>query len=180
MSVTYVGSYSVGSANLAVAAALPVLSSLLSDLLSRIASLQGQIDANASIIATPPDPTALAAQLAAAAASAVASITAIVASVPTAMVQANASLGADLGALLALRASLQTIVDTFSAAASAGGLHVLAVDSTPAQVGGELGGAVSGGMPGGGLPTARIRGALYLTEDPATFSTFSGLFRTGA
>lgn len=179
MSVTYVGSYSVGAANLAIALALPALTDLLSDLLSRIAALNGQITANVSLIATPPDPTALAAAIADAAANAVASIASIIANIPGPLIAANASLGVNVAALLALQTALQAIVNQFSAAASAGGLHVLAVDSTPAAVGGELGGVVSGGMPGGGLPTARIQGAIYLTESPATFATMSGLFRTG-
>lgn len=179
MSVTYVGSYSVASANLAIGLALPAISSLLSDLLARIAALNGQIAANATLILTPPDPTALAASIAAAAAAAVSQIASIITSIPGPLISANASLGANVAALLGLQLALQSIVDTFSAAASAGGLHVLAVDSTPAMVGGELSGLVSGGMPGGGLPTARVRGVLMLTEDPATFATMSALFRTG-
>lgn len=176
MAVTYLGTYSVASANLAIGLALPAISSLLADLLSRIAALNGQISANASLILTPPDPVALTAAIVAAAANAVAQIGAIVASIPAPLVTANASLGINVAALLALQASLQTIVTTFSAAASAGGIHALAVDSTPAAVGGELAGLVSGGMPGGGLPTARIRGVAYLTEDPASFAVMSGLF----
>lgn len=177
--VTVVGTYSVASANLAIALALPALTDLLADLLSRIAALNGQITANATLLATPPDPAALASAITAAAAAAVSQIASILASIPGPLISANASLGANVAALLGLQALLQSIVTQFTAAASAGGLHVLAVDSTPAMVGGELSGLVGGGMPGGGLPTARIRGAIYLTEDPATFAVMSTLFRTG-
>ena len=179
MSVTYVGSKSIGAVCLSIALAVPALTPALSDLVTRIGSLQSQIAANAATAASPPNPVALAASLASAAAAAVASIPVIVASIPGPLLAANITLAADVASLLALQALLTSALSTLSAAASAGGLHVLSVDSTPATVGTELASLVSSGMPGGGLPTARVRGVLLLTEDPATFSALSTVLLTG-
>lgn len=179
MSVTYVGSRPIGAVCLSIALAVPALTPALSDLVTRIGSLQAQIAANASTAASPPNPVALAASLTTAAAAALASIPAIVASIPGPLLAANVTLAADVASLLALKDLVTTALSTLSAAASAGGLHVLAVDSTPATVGSELDALVSGGMPGGGLPTARVRGVLLLTEDPATFSALSTVLLTG-
>lgn len=179
MSVTYLGSKSIGAVCLSIALAVPALTPALSDLVGRIGSLQAQIAGNAATIAAPPNPVALAASLTSAAAAAVASIPLIVASIPAPLLAANVTLAADVAALLALKDLINAALLPLSAAASAGGLHALAVDSTPATVGTELASLVSSGMPGGGLPTARVRGVVLLTEDPATFSALSTVLLTG-
>lgn len=179
MPVAYVGSKTIGAACISIGLAVPALSSTLSDLLSRIAGLQAQINANLAAIAVPMDPLQLAAALAAAAADIATQIPQIVASVPLSSIEANVTLSSDLASLLAFKTLLESAVTTLTAAASAGGLHVLSVDSTPAAVGGELAGVVSTGMPGGGLPTARIQGAILVTESPATFAALSSVLLTG-
>jgi hypothetical protein len=179
MSVTHLGSKSVGAINIGVSTiALPQLSALLADLLSRIAALQGQVTANLALIATLPDPAAMAAAIAAAAAAAVSQIAAIITSIPAPLVSANVTLGVDLAGLQSLLVALQLAVDTLTAAVSAGGVHAFRVDSTAAAVAGELSALTSGGMPGGGLPGARVYGVVLLTESPAAFSALSTVLLT--
>lgn len=179
MSVSTIGTLSIGAVNIGVALAIPVLGSSLSEILSLVASLQAQIAANLTLSLTLPDPLAIAAAIAEAAASAVARIEEILLNLPGPLIDANLDLSAQLSLLLSLSVSLNGLLATLNAAASLGGLHAFAVDSTPATIGGEIDALVSGGMPGGGLPTARVRGVLLLTEDPATFSALSTVLLTG-
>lgn len=172
MSVTYLGGKSVGQVCIGVAAAVPALSASLSELLARLANLQGQVTANLALLATLPDPVALAAAIEAAALAAVTQIANIIASIPAPLIQANASLGVDIAALISLRDLLVSLVADLSAAISAGGIHAWSVDSTAAAVGGELAAALSGGVPGA-LPNARVQGLLVLTDSPASFAALS-------
>lgn len=172
MSVTLLGTKSVGQVCIGVAAALPVLASSLSDLLGRIANLQGQIAANLAILATPPDPVGLATAITAAAAAAASQIANIIAAIPAPIVSANVSLAADVAALLTLKASLETVVSTLTAAVSAGGVHVWSVDSTAGAVAGEVSAALSS-IPGSPLPSARVQGVVLLCVDPATAAALS-------
>ncbi len=175
MSVTVVGTMSVASANKAIALAMPALSSMLTDLLSRIAALGAQRTANLAILAAPPDPTALAASITAAAANALSQIANIITAIPQPLIEANASLGLQLVGLNALKVAFESILATFTGAASAGGVHAFKVDATWATVGTELASLVGSGF-AGSLPTARVYGGIYLTELPATFTVMQGLY----
>ena len=178
MTVSTIGTLSVGAVNIGVALAIPVLGSSLSEILALTASLEAQIAANLTLSLTLPDPLAIAAAIAEAAATAVAKIEEILLNIPGPLVDANLDLSAQLSLLLALSLNLKGLLATLSAAMSAGGIHAFRVDSTPASLGGEISALVSGGMPGGGLPTARVRGVLLLTEDPAAFTALSTLLLT--
>lgn len=172
MSVTYLGSKSIGQVCIGVAVAVPALSASLSELLARIANLQGQITANLALLASPPDPLALAAAIEAAAMAAVSQIASIIASIPAPLISANVSLGLDVAALLSLADLLRTLVADLSGALSAGGIHAWSVDSTAGAVGGELAAALSGGVPGA-ISGARVQGLLILTDSPAAFASLS-------
>ncbi len=178
MSVTFLGTKSLGAANIALGLAAPAIAAFIADVLARIAALQGQVTANLALIATLPDPVAMAQAIAAAAAAALAAIADIITSIPLPLIDANVGLGLDLAALLALLPQIQLIFDTLTAAVSAGGVHAFKVDATPATVGGELSALVSGGI-NGGLANARIRGVLFVTENPATFAAMSTVLLTG-
>lgn len=174
MAVTHLGEKTVGQVCIGIAIAVPALGAALTDLLSRIAGLQGQITKNLSLIATPPNPADLAASLAAAAASVVTKIADIVAAIPGPLVQANLQLGADVAALTALKTTIETAVTTLTGAISAGGIHVYSIDAVAASLGGEIATAVGGGLPGG-LPNERVQGVMYLTRSPAALSALSTL-----
>lgn len=178
MSVSYLGSKSVGEANIGVALALPALATALHDLTSRLAAAESKIAANLTLISTPLKPTDLLSSLTAAVTGFASNIETIVASIPGPLLDANLSLASEIGGLLVLQAAITATVSTLTAAASAGGIHVLKIDSTPATVGSELAGLVSGGI-GGGLSTARIQGVAFVTESPAAFSAMSGVLLTG-
>jgi len=178
MSVTLVGTKTVGQVCLSIALALPALSGSLSDLLARIANLEAQVTANVALIATPPDPTALAAAIAAAATAAVSQIAAILASIPGPLLEANASLSADVVALLSLKGLLETVVATFTTAGSVGGVHVWSIDSTAADVPAELSAALTT-IPGSPPATARVQGVVLLADSPAAFAALSSVLLTG-
>jgi hypothetical protein len=179
MAVTHLGSKTVGAINIGVTLALPALAAALADLLARLAALTAQFTANVALLASLPDPTELAAAIAAAAAAAVGTITDIITNIPGPIASAQVSLGAELGLLNGIRIALEDVVNTLKAAVSAGGVHAFSVDTTNTAVAGELAAALTGGLPGGGVPTARVRGVLLLTEDPAAFAALSTVLLTG-
>ena len=180
MSFTFLGTKSVGS----FAKSLPDLA--LPELLAFLAELtrqQGDFSARlatyvqlSGIAIT--DPATLIAQLTAAIAALKDQIAAIVAGAIPAIPTITASVDADLAILLPKLAALQLIVDQINAAISLGGLHCFKVDSTPADLGGEVSSLIGGGI-AGGLASARIRGVMAVTEDPATFLALQGLILTG-
>jgi len=176
MAVTYLGSKTVGAACLSIGLALPALAPALADLAGRIGALNAQITSNLAIISSPPNPVALAASLAAAAAGVVAAVPLIVAAIPTPLLSANVDLAASVATLEATRTLMQGVVDMLTAAASAGGVHVLAVDSTQGTLGGEHGAELAGRV---SLPTARLQGVTLVTESPATFTALSSVLLTG-
>lgn len=177
MSFTFLGTKSVGAACIGVALAVPTLAGSLGDLLSRIAALEAQVAANAAMLLSLPNPAEIAASIQSAALAAVAAISDIVTSIPGPLISANASLEKDLAVLVGLKASIESVVGTLSGAISAGGVHCFAIDSTPASLGGEVSAAIAGGI-SGGLPGARIRGVMLVTEDPASFAALSAVVAT--
>lgn len=174
MSVTFIGTKSVGQACLALGLALPALAPALADVASRVAGLTATISANAARLAAPPSPTELATSIALAAASSASAVAALSVALPASLLSANASLAASVATLTSLATLLQGVSDTFTAAASAGGVHVLGVDSTGGTVGPELAAALAGPVPS----TARVQGVVLLTESPSTFSALSTVVLT--
>lgn len=177
--IKYLGSKTLGAISLALGQALPALDAYLKELLSQNGELAGRLEVYARFSGAVADPTTLAAQLAAAIANFPAQLSSIALGAMPSVTTAVASVNADMLKLAARLNGLRMLYEALSAAASAGGVHAFAVDSTPANVGPELAAEVSGGMPGGGLPGARIRGVIFLTENPATYTAMSTFFPTG-
>lgn len=178
MTVTYLGSRSVAGVNLALATSLPALNAYVASLLAARSDLQARIETYASLSVTLADPASIAAQLAAALGTLAGTLTSIAAGALPTVSAASAGAAADLAALGVTISGVRAIVDTLTAAASAGGIHGFAVDSTAGTVGSELALLVSSGLPGGGGPAARVQGVAFLTEDPAAHAALSTVLRT--
>lgn len=180
MSVEYLGSKSLGAVAIGVdLLALPQLLQFLAELLSQKGDIVARLAVYAQLTGVAiTDPATLIAQLEAAILALKDQVAAIVAGAIPAIPTISAGVDAELALLLPRIAALQLIVDQLNAAVSAGGVHAFKIDSTAAEVGGELASLVSGGI-GGGLPSARIKGVMYVTESPATFAAMSGVLLTG-
>lgn len=174
MSVTYLGSKSLGTAVPAIGASLGAITAMLSDVANRLASVNQQISINTALTTTLPDPLGLAASLATAAAAVAGLAPLIVASYPLPLAASASLLAADLAALNALSAALNAASATLTAAASTGGIHVLSADSTGGSIGGELSAALSGVV----TASARVQGVIMLTESPAAFATMGSVLLT--
>lgn len=180
MAVTHLGSKTLGAVHPGLKTlALPALLQYLNDLISQVASLTSQATQYAQLLATPPNPLQLLAELKQVIDTLAAQIATIAASVLPTLTAGSISFAAQLGALELKLAGIRALHSEIEAALSAGGVHAFAIDSTPATVGSELAARVAGGMPGGGLPGARIRGVLLVTEDPATFVAMQKLLLVG-
>lgn len=174
MSVTFLGTKSIGSVAPVIALTLPALNGYLSSLLAQAADLASRLNILAQMsvdLAVPSVPAAITAALTAI----TSQLTSIAAGMLPTASAAIVGLNAELAGINLSLAAIRTVVDTITLAASAGGVHAFAIDSTPATVGGELAALVSGGI-NGGLPTARIQGVALVTESPATFSAMSKVF----
>lgn len=173
--ITHLGSKTLGALN-------PMLATLtttaLSDYLNSLHVRFNELTAMSQHyvkLATLPDPATMAAQLSAALASIGSQLaTLALGAIPTIGI-AQADFVVQLGLIGVQLAAVTAVMADLVAALSAGGVHAFSVDSTAATVGPELTALVSGGMPGGGLPNARVRGVLLLTEDPAAFTALSKL-----
>lgn len=163
--ISYLGNRSVGTVCLSIGLVMPSLLGALTDVASRVDGLRAQITANTTFV---PDPTQLLAGLASAASVLASKITDLVAQIPATLLEANVSLGLEVAGLLAYRDALKDTIALLEGAASAGGLHAYAVDSTCSAVGGELSSHLLTGLPAGLGPLARVRGIVLLTESPAT------------
>lgn len=179
MSVSHLGSKTLGAVSIGVTTlTLPQVLQYLSELLSQQAELVARLDAYASIQVSFTDPATLIAQLQAALAGFSSQLAAIAAGALPTIGDATLSINADLAGLGLRVAALRDLTTQLEVALSAGGLHAFSVDSTAATVGAELAAQTAGGMPGGGLPNARVRGVVLLTEDPATYTALSSLLLT--
>ncbi len=176
--IKHLGSKTVGSVSLAVGLALPTLAQYLADLLSRHGELTGRLSTYANLGIALANPAAIAAQLTSALAALTSQLASIAAGALPSVTTATASVNVDIGTIGVNLSAIQALINNLNAAASAGGLHAFSVDSTAASVGAELASQVSSGMPGGGLPGARVQGVILLTESPATFEALSALLLT--
>lgn len=176
MAVTHLGSKTVGAVNPGVQTlALPALLQYLADLASRLAMLGDQLSAYADASVSFTNPLDVLAALEETIALLAAQIADIATGILPTIGTASADCNAQLGGLKLQLDALDTLVKQLEAAASTGGVHAFSVDSTPGNVGAELGSLIGGGMPDGGPPTARIRGVLLLTEAPAAYAALGSL-----
>ncbi len=178
--MNHLGSKTVGAINIGVAAlSLPALLQYLAELQAQQAELLARLNLYVQVSATFTDPTALIAQLQAAIAALMSQIAAILAGVLPSLPTATASVNVEIGALLPKLLPLNALITSINAAISAGGIHAWSIDTTAAQLGGEVSAGVAGGLPGGGLPGARVRGVLFLTESAAAHAALGTLLLTG-
>jgi hypothetical protein len=174
MTVTYVGSLSIGDlvpgAAAAAVAGAAGINAALPDIQARIAALAS----------FSPAPVDFAAQLALAQ-QMVASITASISlGLPVPSIAAQiAIVAAQIAALeasvLAINANL-TIVTDFQDLLTAAGIHVYAFDGQVQDLGNELDTELSGGVPGGS-PTDASNALVMVTTVSATWTAISQVFK---
>lgn len=175
--VSYLGSKSLGALNpMFASVSTGALSNFLNSLQSQFDSLSAQSQHYLKLAALP-DPTTMAAQLAAALASIGSQLSAIALQAIPSIGTAQLEFAAQLGLIGAQLLSVKTLMADINAQLSLGGVHAFSVDgSTPATLGNELTTLIGGGMPGGGLPTARLGGVILLSESPASLTGMTKLF----
>jgi hypothetical protein len=157
VSVTFLGTKSVGAfAKGFDTLALPQLLAFLNELLSQQGDLSARLAVYANIAGVAiTDPATMIAQIEAAILAMKDQIAAIVAGFIPAIPTFSASVDATSWCSCQSSQHCRSSYDQIKAPVSLGGVHLFSVDSTPADVGGELASLVSGGIDGG-LPNARI------------------------
>lgn len=172
MSITVLGSYSVGQAIPVAPLSLAQLAALLTPTIAQKAQLVG----TQGISPTLPNPTALAAALAAAANPA--AIAASLAAMPGNLAAVQAGLGAQIASLASLIAAAQALVSQLTSASAAGGVAAYAYQGQAGSFGLSLGSALGAGIAGGTGPAATVNALVLATESGATWTALSTLLKT--
>lgn len=178
MTTQTIGVVSVSTLSIGVNLALPSLTARLgelNDLYAELSARLANLQANLTALATLTLPSVP--QLVAALNAAITGAAQIITQMPTASVSLVTSLNADIAAIVALQAAIQVKIDALVALiadlnAALGGSGILAVayDGTAADCGDELDGVLGAGIPGGGGGGASINALLLACESPSNWA----------
>lgn len=178
MTTAYLGSLSVGVAcpialtlSTQLGLRLGELNELYAELTAKIANIQANLDLIADV--TLPDAPSLILALQAA----IAGAAQLVLQFPLASVHIGLSLQADVEAVLAIKAAIGLKIDAIIAiqaeineALAGAGIVAYSYSGRADAMGGEIAGALSGGIPGGSGPTQNVNGLVLACGSSADWA----------
>ncbi len=171
MALTYAGSLTLGQA---IPIALQAQAQLASAVNAALPDVQARVDGLLAVSIQPPPSLS----------DLIASANALVASLSSLLAAPLPDVGATADALASLQATLGQLSASLAFSVSLGsllssaGIHYYVYTGRADQVGSELGGYLSGGLPGGSGPAENIAGAVLLANDGGAIEALRTVLRS--